>query len=99
MEFQWNEAKRKENLRKHGIDFVDTPEVFESPMIARIDRREVYGEDRWIGIGYSQGRVVVICFTERNNGQTIRIISARKALSHERKAFEEKIANELGKSR
>ena len=99
MEFQWNETKRRENLRKHGIDFVDTPEVFEGPMITRIDRREEYGEDRWIGVGYSQGRVVVICFTEQNNGQSIRIISARKALSHERKAFEEKIANELGKSR
>ncbi len=99
MDFEWDEAKRKENLRKHGIDFVDVPEIFEGPMLSRIDTRQDYDEDRWIGIGYVQSRVVVICFTERNRGRTIRIISARKALSHECKIFEEKIADKLGKGR
>ena len=98
MGFEWDEDKRKENLRKHGVDFVDVPEVFEGPMLARIDTSQEYGEDRWIGIGYLEGRAIVTCFTERNHGRTIRIFSARKALSHERKIFEEKIANELGKS-
>lgn len=99
MDFEWSEVKRKENLRKHGIDFVDVPEIFEGPMLTRIDTRQEYGEDRWVGIGYIQGRTIVICFTERDHGRTIRIISARKALSHERKILEAKIANELGKSR
>jgi len=68
-------------------------------MLTRLDARQEYGEDRWIGIGYVQARVIVICFTERDRGHTLRIISARKALNHERKIFEEKIADELGKNR
>ncbi len=99
MEFEWDEGKRKENLRKHGIDFVDVPEAFEGPMLIRMDARTGYGEDRWIGLGYIQSRIIVICFTERNRGRTIRIISARKALSHERKIFAEKVTDELGKGR
>jgi len=99
MDFEWDEGKRKDNLRKHGIDFVDVSEAFEGPMLIRIDTRSEYGEDRWIGVGYIQSRIIVVCFTERNRGKTIRIISARKALSHERKIFEEKIADELGKGR
>jgi uncharacterized DUF497 family protein len=97
MDFEWDEAKRKDNLRKHGIDFVDIPEAFEGPLLVRMDWRRDYGEDRWIGIGYVQGRTIVVCFTDRHHGRTVRVISARKALSHERKIFEEKIANELGK--
>ncbi len=99
MDFEWDEVKRRDNLRKHGIDFVDIPEIFEAPMLTMIDTRHDYGEDRWIGIGYVQGRTIVVCFTERDHGRTVRIISARKALTHERKYFEEKIANKLGKSR
>ena len=95
MEFEWDEGKRKENLRKHGIDFVDVVEIFDGPILARMDTYQDYEEDRWIGIGYVQGRVLVLCFTERDQGQTIRIISARKALSHEHKAFETEIANRL----
>ncbi len=56
MEFEWDEAKRTENLRRHGLDFVDIPEAFEGPMIARIDTRKEYGEERWIGIGYVRRR-------------------------------------------
>ena len=93
MDFEWDEAKGKENLAKHGIDFVDVPEIFEGPMFTRIDMRSEHGEDRWVGVGYAKGRVMVVCFTVRNRGGTIRIISARKALSYERKLFEEKIAN------
>ena len=96
MQFEWDEGKRRENLRKHGIDFIDVPEIFDGPMLTRLDTRQDYSEDRWVGIGYAQGRVLVVCFSERDEGQAIRIISARKALSHEQKAFEAEIANRLG---
>ena len=60
-------------------------------MLIRLDMRQDYGEDRWIGIGITHGRVVVVVYTEQDNGETIRIISLRKALKHERKRFEEAI--------
>jgi hypothetical protein len=59
------------------------------------DKTRRYGEDRWIGIGDFRGRIVVIAFTERSD-DTIRIISMRKALKHERKYYEETIQDEFG---
>jgi uncharacterized DUF497 family protein len=88
MKFEWDERKRRENLSKHGLDFVDAPAIFDSPWLARPDTRREYGEDRWIAIGVSKGRVVVVVFTELDNGEMIRIISMRKAEKHEQKEFE-----------
>ncbi len=39
MKFEWDEVKRTENLRKHGIDFIDIFELFEGPMLTRLDMR------------------------------------------------------------
>jgi len=64
------------------------------PMIIALDDREDYGEDRWIGIGMLKSRVVVVVYTERND--IIRIISLRKALSYERKQYEQFLKNKLG---
>ena len=89
--FEWDERKNQANIRNHGLDFADAPEVFLSPMLIRQDTRKEYGEDRWIGIGVTRGRVVVMVWTERGHGQTVRVISMRKALKHERKRFEEEI--------
>lgn len=91
MNFEWDENKRKENLEKHGIDFVAAIEMFEHPMVVGIDERFDYGEERQIGIGLSHGHVLVVVFTEKENGDTIRIISLRKALKQERKFYEKEI--------
>lgn len=64
-------------------------------MLVALDEREDYGEDRWIGIGLLNGRVVVVVYTEPDD-ETIRIISLRKALSHERKRYEQYLKNRLG---
>ncbi len=92
MRFEWDEAKNRANIRKHGFDFADAPEVFQGPLLARPDTRKDYGEDRWIGIGLLKGRVVVISFAQCAE-DVIRIISLRKADRDERKAFEEAIQN------
>jgi len=55
-----------------------------------MDTRFDDGEGRWIGVGMSHGRVLVVAYTERNEGQSIRIVSARRALSHEREACEKR---------
>jgi uncharacterized DUF497 family protein len=73
----------------------DAWEVFEGPLIARLDLREDYGEDRWQGIGMLQGRVVVVVFTEREP-DTIRIISLRKADRDVRNAYAKALQDGLG---
>ncbi|MDP2854735.1 MAG: BrnT family toxin, partial [Smithellaceae bacterium] len=66
------------------MDFADAWQVFENPLLAKLDDREDYDEDRWIGVGMmSNGIVVVLVFTEREQ-ETIRIISLRKATKNER---------------
>lgn len=92
MNFEWDEHKNEANIRKRGIDFADAPEVFSHPMLTRLDTRYDYGEDRWISIGITRNRTVVVVYTERSQGKTIRIISIRKALSYERKRYEESIS-------
>jgi hypothetical protein len=52
------------------------------------------GEERWIGIGLLDGRVVVVVYTELDE-ETTRIISLRKALSHERTRDEQYLKNRL----
>ncbi len=64
-------------------------------MVVDIDDRIDYGEDRWIGIGMLDERIVVVVFTEPDL-ETTRIISLRKALSQERKRYEQYLKNQLG---
>jgi len=90
MKFEWDEAKDRTNIRKHGFDFADVPEVFRGPLLARPDTREDYGEERWIAMGLLKHRVVVLSFTQRAE-DVIRIISLRKADRNEREAFEKAI--------
>jgi len=46
MRFEWDEAKNAANIRKHGIDFADVTDIFNHPMLAMLDQREDYGEER-----------------------------------------------------
>ena len=97
MRFEWDEKKNSENIRKHRLDFADAWQVFENPLLAKLDDRENYGEDRWIGVGImSNGIVVVLIFTKKEQ-ETIRIISMRKATKNERTRYEKAIKNRLGK--
>lgn len=95
MKFEWDENKNDDNITKHGLDFEDTWEIFDFPMVVWLDTRQDYGEDRWIGIGLLGQRVVVVVYTYRGE-DTTRIISLRKALSHEQFQFEEFLRNRLG---
>ncbi|MFB2769500.1 BrnT family toxin [Pelatocladus sp. BLCC-F211] len=94
MNFEWDERKNELNIDKHGFDFADAYRVFDLPMAVDLDERNDYGEDRWIGIGLLDGRVVIVVYTEPDEA-TIRIISLRKALSHERKRYEQYLKNRL----
>ena len=88
--FEWDEKKRHANLSKHGIDFQEAVEMFQSPMLVVADNREDYGEDRLIGVGLSKGRLLVVIFTEPQP-DIIRVISLRKATRNEKAQFRERI--------
>ena len=94
MKFIWDRRKNKNNIEKHDLDFADAYKVFASPMLTGVDDREDYGEDRWIGIGLMDGRVVIIVFTEPEE-DTIRVISFRKATTDERKKYEQAYKNQF----
>ena len=93
MRYEWDDSKRRLNIRKHGFDFWDAHEIFDGAMLIRLDTRSDYGEDRWIGLGFLREIVVVVVYTEGGEGHMRRIISLRKALNYERKRFEEHLSN------
>jgi uncharacterized protein len=98
MNFEWDERKNEVNIDRidrHGFDFADARRIFDLPMVVELDERYDYGEDRLIGTGMLNGRVVVLVYTEPD-AETIRIISLRKALSHERKRYGQYLKNRLG---
>jgi uncharacterized protein len=88
MQFEWDEVKNLENVRKHQINFTDVSAMFTEDMLIELDDRLDYGEDRWIGIGFLGLGVAVVVWTERQ-GDIIRIISARRANRHEQKRLEQ----------
>jgi len=90
MKFEWDEEKNSINIRKHGIDFNDVPEMFGRPMLTLLDDRDSYEEERWIGIGMLLELVGVVVYTELE-GDIIRIISARKATKREVKGYADNI--------
>jgi uncharacterized DUF497 family protein len=95
MKFEWDRQKNQSNIAKHQLDFADAYKVFKLPLRVSLDSRQDYGEERWIGVGLLDGRVVVIVFTEIDD-QTIRVISLRKALPYEQKSYEQYLRDELG---
>ena len=89
MKLEWDTNKAALNLRKHGIAFEDAARVFlDSGRVETYDGREDYGEDRWATIGQVYAAVLYVVYTVRHE-ETIRIISARKALAHEQKQYRE----------
>ena len=82
VEFEWDHRKSEANRRKHGIEFLDAVVVFDDDRgITLLD--ESPAEERLLTFGMdAQGRVLGVSYTLRGN--TIRIISARKATARER---------------
>ena len=84
--YEWDTNKARSNLRRHGVDFADAATVFTDGSALTIPDDDP-DEERFVTIGVDAlGRILVVVFTRR--GENIRIISARKADSHERKQYE-----------
>ncbi len=91
MSYEWDERKRQSNIRKHGIDFIDVPGIFDGDVVVLPDERFDYGENRFIGIGILKSQIIVVAYTERT--ENIRIISARKATKNEQIYYFQQISN------
>jgi len=88
MKFTWDPAKAAQNLIDHGVSFDEATTVFGDPLAATIpDPDHSVGEERLLTMGQSSdGKLLVVSHIEE--GDTIRIISARRATSHERRDYE-----------
>ncbi|MDW8215689.1 MAG: BrnT family toxin [Roseiflexaceae bacterium] len=89
--FEWDDTKAVQNIKKHGVSFEEASTVFEDPLfITFLDEEHSFDEDRYITIGVSiKNNLLLVAHTDR--GDTIRIISARKATKNERRFYEETI--------
>lgn len=85
-EFEWDEAKRQKTLEKHGIDLVDAAEVLMREHLLLPARSEI--EHRLIALRVVNGNVVAVVFTLRDDGDTVRLITARKARRNERRQYQ-----------
>lgn len=81
MRITWDEAKRKRNLKEHGLDFVDAQDVFDGLTFTYEDDRFRYEEQRFVTLGLFEGIPVSIVHTETKI--RIHIISFRKATKRE----------------
>ena len=82
----WDEAKRLENIKKHGLDLAALETVFDQPMISVEDARQSYGELRVQSLGMWQGRIVFLVWTPRSD-DVVHIISCRYADRKETAAY------------
>ena len=88
MSFEWNDDKQAENLKKHGVDFVDAVRIFRDPnRIEDYDAEHSKEEDRWWTIGACDDRTLFVVYTLRSKDTTVRLISARKATKNEAKEY------------
>jgi uncharacterized DUF497 family protein len=87
MAYEWDPAKAKANLRKHGVDFADAVGVLEDPLALTTDD-PFPSERRFLSLGLDLlHRFIVVNWTWR--GENIRLISARKATRAERRDYQE----------
>jgi uncharacterized DUF497 family protein len=84
--FEWDEAKRRANLKKHGVDFADLEEFDWDGAVVWTDDTENYGEERFKALAVFRGRIHFVVFTMR--GASTRIISFRKAEKREIRKYE-----------
>lgn len=86
--YAWDEAKRKSNLEKHGLDFKDAFLVYENPDKCTYEAG-YRGECRLIDLATAvvHGRLLTLIYTKR--GGSVRIISFRPASREERKQYEQ----------
>lgn len=85
LKFEWDFQKASANLRKHQVSFDEARSVFYDEFAVQfVDEAHSSEEDRFLMLGMSSGaKLLIVCHCEREHGDVIRIISARKATKRE----------------
>ena len=91
--FQWDAAKAAGNLKKHGVSFDEAKSAFYDDLAVQFfDDEHSDEEDRFILLGLSSlANLLVVCHCERDEDETVRIISARKATKSETEFYSSKL--------
>lgn len=90
MRFTWDDAKEAIDVLQHGVNFsLAAQAVLDPRRLERFDPDHSDDEDRWtiIGMAGSVALILRVTITERDDGENIRIISARKANSEHRQLY------------
>lgn len=89
LRFEWDQEKATQNLKKHGVSFLEASEVFRDALAANIeDPTHSTYENRFIIVGQTlKRRVLLVVYSERE--ERVRIISARTASTQEVRIYEE----------
>ncbi len=87
MQFTWDERKAAQNLRKHGVSFVEASTVFTDPLAILVD--DILHPERALLIGLSARAHTLVVVHAEIDATSIRLISARLATRHERRTYEE----------
>ena len=88
MLFEWDEAKNQANIRKHGIDLRDAAYVFSDPYALNIpDEEHSDNEERWVLLGKNRNERILLVVHTYRQGESIRLISARKATPSEEATY------------
>ncbi|KAF0206341.1 MAG: hypothetical protein FD173_191 [Gallionellaceae bacterium] len=88
--FEWDSVKATANKKKHDVSFAEAQSVFYDEFAVQFfDEENSESEDRFLMLGLSgEARLLIVCHCERDQGNIIRIISARKATKNESKYYQ-----------
>ncbi|WP_084508439.1 BrnT family toxin [Mesorhizobium sp. WSM3224] len=92
LRFEWDLEKAGSNLSKHGVSFETAVRVFSDPFALTEQDRIEGGEYRWQTTGLVDGALVLLVAHtdwEEHGDEVIRIISARRATTRERRRYAE----------
>jgi uncharacterized DUF497 family protein len=90
IKFEWDTTKAASNKKKHGVSFDEAQSVFYDEFAVQFfDEDNSVSENRFLMLGFSdEARLLIVCHCERDEGNIIRIISARKATKNESKYYQ-----------
>ena len=90
IKFEWDPEKAASNKKKHGVSFGEAQSVFYDEFAVQFFDEENSGSEyRFLMLGFSdEARLLMVCHCERDHGNTIRIILARKATKNEGKHYQ-----------
>ena len=85
IKFEWHPSKATANLKNHQVSFEEAQTVFYDEFAVQFfDEDHSVNEERFLMLGMSvHSKLLIVCHCERGGGETIRIISARKATKRE----------------